>query len=164
MKVREMMTHDVAVVRPEDSILTAARVMEAVQHGGLVVVDGDYHVIGLVSTADLLRFCLPDYVKSLGVATLLPEDFAPFYDLMHQAHEIPVSRVMRTNLQCVAEEASLVEVATRMILENIDRCPVVREGRLVGIISHGDLVHEIVHEGLRTVHGENEEEKRSTNP
>lgn len=54
-KVGELMTRDVVTVRPEDTVLDAARTLVRNRVHRLVVADGDDHALGIVSTLDLLQ-------------------------------------------------------------------------------------------------------------
>jgi CBS domain-containing protein len=50
---------------------------------------------------------------------------------------------MDRSVLCISEEQSLAEVANMMISRNIERFPVVREGRLVGLLTRGEIVRRL---------------------
>jgi len=153
MQVKDIMTKEVLTVHPRDTVWRAAQLMAESDHGGLPVVDEGNRVLGIITETDLLHFTLPKYIEDLGDVGFLPEDFEPFERRMEWSVEARVSEVMTKNVITVTEETSVVQVATLMLSRRVHRFPVVREGRLVGIVSRGDIVDEIVYQGLAELLG-----------
>ena len=58
-----------------------------------------------------------------------------------------VADVMTPNPPTCAEDDTVEAVATTMHEGNVSRLPVVRDGRLVGIVSRGDVLKAIVQKG-----------------
>jgi CBS domain-containing protein len=55
-----------------------------------------------------------------------------------------VRDVMTRQVMCVSPEQPVAEVATMMTNKDVDRVPVVREGRLVGFLTRGDIVRKLI--------------------
>jgi CBS domain-containing protein len=55
-----------------------------------------------------------------------------------------VRDAMTRQVLCVAAEQPLAEVAALMSNKDVDRVPVVREGRLVGFLTRGDIVRKLI--------------------
>jgi len=55
-----------------------------------------------------------------------------------------VRDVMTRQVLCVSPEQPLAEVAALMANKDVDRVPVVREGRLVGFLTRGDIVRKLI--------------------
>jgi CBS domain-containing protein len=55
-----------------------------------------------------------------------------------------VRDVMSRQVMCVAPEQPIAEVASLMSNKDVDRVPVVREGRLVGFLTRGDIVRKLI--------------------
>ena len=51
---------------------------------------------------------------------------------------------MTRQVMCVAPEQPIAEVAALMSNKDVDRVPVVREGRLVGFLTRGDIVRKLI--------------------
>ncbi len=51
---------------------------------------------------------------------------------------------MTRQVLCVSPEQPLAEVASLMANKDVDRVPVVREGRLVGFLTRGDIVRKLI--------------------
>jgi CBS-domain-containing membrane protein len=111
MRARDIMTHDVITIGPEASIQDVARLLSDYHISGAPVVDGEGHMIGLVTEADLIG-----------------KDGATAADIM-------TSRVM------TAQEDTPVELIAQLLTSNhYKRLPVTRADRLVGIVSRADIV------------------------
>lgn len=126
MKVREVMTRDVRSVSPRDTIREAAELMKA-QGTGFLPVCEDNSVVGVLTDRDIVIRCLAD-----GHADALQETAA---------------HCMSTDAATISEDAELAHAAALMEQREIRRLPVVKDGRLVGGLSHGNLVQATRSEG-----------------
>ena len=117
MLVRDIMTRDVRLLSPHDSLMQAARRMRDDNIGSLPVAEGD-RLVGYVTDRDLV-------VRGLA------EGFAPDTHV----HDVMTDRV----LYCFEDE-EVEDVALNMAHNQVRRLPVLsREKRLVGIVALGDL-------------------------
>ncbi|MBC7247726.1 MAG: CBS domain-containing protein [Actinobacteria bacterium] len=116
---REIMSGPVKTVSEDTPIIEASRRMELTGHTAFPVVDGRGDLVGMISRKDL--------------------DKAGHHGLGHA----PVKGFMTRVLIAVDEDASLQEIQTLMTENAIGRVPVVREGRVVGIVTRKDLVRAL---------------------
>ena len=117
MKVREAMTRDVQLVKPDQPISEAARLMGELDIGALPVEQED-RLVGMITDRDIA-------VRAVG-AGLGPDT--------------PVSEVMSREIKYCFEDQSIDEVTQNMGELRIRRLPVLtRDKRLIGILSLGDL-------------------------
>jgi CBS domain-containing protein len=146
MKVKNFMTCQVVTVAPEASIVDAARLMLDHKISGLPVVDDCGCVVGIVSEHDLLR----DNVQTNRKHWLrLMMDHANLADESERLHERKVREVMTPDPVTIAETASLEEAGRLLEEKDIKRLPVVRDGKLVGIIARADMVRAIIRAARR---------------
>ncbi|HPT37955.1 MAG TPA: CBS domain-containing protein [Methanothrix sp.] len=158
MKVRDVMNVKPVTVQAEAPVSEAAKLLRKNKISGMPVLDGE-KLVGVVSESDLLRLLS---VEEDEGSLWLPSPFeifeVPFRDLvkwekMHVAlDEIPnkkVMHVMSRNLHEVSPDDSIEEAAGIMTRHRINRLPVVEDGRLVGIVTRGDIIS-----GLGTQHAE----------
>lgn len=135
LTVRDVMSDHPRTVRADLSLKEAARTLVRTGLGALPVVDDDEHVLGMLSEKEVIRHLLtiqaftgPDARAAApptqGVKT--------------------VRDAMTRQVLCVAAEQPLAEVAALMSNKDVDRVPVVREGRLVGFLTRGDIVRKLI--------------------
>ncbi|MBW3616270.1 MAG: CBS domain-containing protein [Proteobacteria bacterium] len=120
MKIADVMSRDVQIANPNDSIQSVAQKMAELDVGALPVCDGR-RIQGMVTDRD---------IAVRGVAQGLE-------------NSAPISRIMTGNLEYVLASDDLNQAADKMADHQIRRLPVVDENKdLVGIISLGDLAQE----------------------
>ncbi len=146
--VRQVMTTDVLTFQPGDPIDDAARALSARNIGGAPIVDEEGHVLGLLEDDDLIvqesRLHFPTVISVLGAYIELPSSLAHFEADLRKAVGSTVDDVMDPNPRTCGPDDTLEHVATVMHEHDLSRLPVVSDGRLVGIVSRGDLVRAIV--------------------
>jgi CBS domain-containing protein len=139
MNVRDVMTTKVVSVPPGMRLKELARVLSEARIGGAPVLNEDGEVIGVVSEADLVG-------KQIGRP---PSRRAPLdwifgngddaWELRHRA-AITVEDAMTAPAITVTADRPLREVAAIMVDRDVNRLPVMDDGRLVGIVTRADLV------------------------
>jgi CBS domain-containing protein len=143
MKAADVMTRQVITIRPNASILQAARLMLQNRISGLPVVDQKGLLIGVVTEGDFLRRAETDtgrHRPSWLEFFMSPGRLADEY--VH-AHGRKVEEVMSRNPHTISEDASLEEVVRTMERKRIKRVPVMRNGQLIGIITRANLVQAL---------------------
>ena len=149
--VSQVMTTDVLTFRPEDKIMAAAEAMAKRSIGGAPVVDADGNVVGMLNDDDIIvedvRLHAPTVISVLGAYLELPSSASRFDKEVRKAVGATVGDVMSDNPQTCGEDDTLEQVATVLHEHHLSRLPVVRDGKLVGIVSRGDIVKAIVQKG-----------------
>ncbi|WP_149182732.1 CBS domain-containing protein [Streptomyces sp. TRM49041] len=134
--VSEVMTRRVVTVRPDTPFKEIARLLGDNDITAVPVVDGDNRPLGVVSEGDLLRNAasLPDPEGRSTGPRLRPRD-------LELAGAEDASALMTAPPVTARPAWSIAETARTMSRRNVKRLPVVDEtGRLVGIVSRGDLL------------------------
>jgi CBS domain-containing protein len=141
------MTTEVVTFNPETTVEAAARVLADRRLGGAPVVDASGRVLGLLEDDDLIvqdaRLHLPTVITVLGAYIELPSAQRHFENDLRKAVGATVGDVMDGKAPVCSEDDTLEQVATVMHDRNKSRLSVVREGKLVGIISRGDIVRAL---------------------
>jgi CBS domain-containing protein len=117
MKVRDIMSRDVAYIRPETPIIDAARLMQQHNVGSIPVCDRN-SVVGMVTDRDIV-------VRNVVIGT--------------DPKSTPVSNIMTTNITSVSPDTDVDDLEDIMSQKQIRRIPVVDQNGLVGIVALGDL-------------------------
>jgi CBS domain-containing protein len=137
------MVRDVVTVRPDTDVAEAIKLMAQHDVSALPVLDAAGNLAGMLSEADLIHRVeigtekrRPWWVEAVTGASTLATEFA-------KSHGKKVGEVMTTGVISVAEETSLSEVATVLERNGIKRVPIVKDGRLVGIVSRSNLIQAL---------------------
>lgn len=140
MQAKDVMTTDVITVTPDTQVANIVKLLLEHHISAVPVVDSDNQVLGIVSEGDLI------HRPELGVKSrrsrwlsflLEDEELSAEYVKTHGTH---ASEIMTRPVVTVLEDMSLGEIAELLEKKRIKRVPVVREGKLVGIITRVDLL------------------------
>jgi CBS domain-containing protein len=129
-KVKEIMRTDVVTCEKSLTTKEAAKIMNNKKIGSVVVVDGDKPV-GILTEKDITRLEAKD--KDL--------------------EKTAVGDVMSSPLITVSKTELSSSVAERMVNNGVKRLPVVENGKLIGILTHRELVAQVPHLAKRFERG-----------
>lgn len=138
LTVRDVMTPRAYRVTPETPVREVLDLMN--RHGlkAVPVVGGKREVLGMVTERDLLRHLLPSITRGDPGAGGGGPDAA-----IQAAREAPVRDLMSRAVMGVSEEQGIAEVASIMINKDVERLPVVNEGKLAGFLTRGDIIRKL---------------------
>lgn len=138
MRVDEVMTRTVVTVSPAATIEQAAKLMVERRVSGLPVVDEAGALLGIISEGDLILRQQPE--ERITWWRLFFDDGEALAREYRKRIATIVSDVMTHAVITVEPAADVSEAAQLLHTRNIRRLPVVSDGKLVGIVSRGDLV------------------------
>jgi len=140
MKVSEIMTTGVKTGKVDTPVKEIANTMCFNKISGLPIVDDDDKIIGIVSEKDLLSKMFPD------MATIADEG-RPNFEEMEKEYantlDLVASDIMTKAVSTVSADMPIMKAASMMCLHKIRRIPVAEDGKVIGIISIGD-VHKAI--------------------
>jgi len=110
---RDVMSTEVVTVSPSMTVQELALLLSEKRISGVPVVDHKGELVGVVSEADILS---------------------------RKMNEETVRAIMTADVVAVGETESVQEIALLLAMKRINRVPVVRDGKLVGIVSRTDIV------------------------
>ena len=146
LTARDVMSTDVKTVSPDMSVEEAAKVMSDNNVSGLPVVNDDGELVGILSEKDMIikdkKLHFPDYINVLGGIIYL-ESYKKFEEEFKKYIAVDVKGLMTKDVITISPEETLEEIANLMVEEDINRLPVVEDGKLIGIVTRGDLVKDI---------------------
>ena len=135
LTVRDIMTYQPKTVGPDTALKEAARDMVRLGVGGLPVVDGDGLIVGMLGERELLR-TLSGYLQGgRGEGARAPG--VP-------AVRATVRDAMTRQVLCVSPDQAIADVSSMMTNKDVDRVPVVRDGRIIGMLTRGDIVRKLL--------------------
>jgi len=144
MQARDVMTTQVVTVLPATSVREVARMLLINRISAVPVVDKQGRILGILSEGDLMRRVEAgtDGSGSWWLSLLAGPEYRA--DTFVKSHGLHAKDVMTREVVSVSEGASLEEVASLLERHRIKRVPVVRDGKLVGIVSRANLLHGLV--------------------
>ena len=138
VRVGHVMTRDVVSVTPDTPLKDVAAALVERGISGLPVCDADGAVVGVLSEADLLVKQGGSPERSGGLFAWLVET-ASAPDLAKlRAHT--AGEAMTSPAVTVETASPVSEAARTMVSLGVNRLPVLKDGRLVGIVTRADLV------------------------
>ena len=143
----DVMTAPAIVVRPETNMAEIASLLASKRISAVPVCHPDNTLAGIVSESDILK-PFRESVRArrdwwLGVIAEgeeLPRDFLDYL----RRDTRTAADVMVHHVFTAEEHTTLPQLAELMLSHNIKRLPVLRDGKVVGIVSRADLVAAIV--------------------
>jgi CBS domain-containing protein len=146
MRAMDVMTTDVITVDPDTTVQALATLLAERGISGAPVVDASGHLVGVVSEGDLL------HRAEIGAARRHRVRRRSWW-LDHYAaenareyvkdHGRTVGDVMTRDVVAVNEDTELADVAALLEAKRIKRVPVIRDGKVVGIISRANIVRAV---------------------
>ena len=116
---------DVVTIEPTANVAAAAKLLAERKIGALVVTGLDQRIVGIVSERNIVQAC-----AARGAAAL----------------ELPLTEVMTRNVATCSPSDTINSIMKRMTEGKFRHVPVVEQGRLIGIVSIGDVVKHRTHE------------------
>jgi CBS domain-containing protein len=144
MLVKDVMSRSVRSVTPDTKVMEVASLMCLYRFHGLPVVEGDDRLVGLIAEKDVLHSLFPT-IESLmeeGMGNVdLDKEMGKYKDVLL----LPVTDLMTRNPIAVTPDMHILRAATIMVRNRFRRIPVADQGRLVGMLSLGDVHKAIFH-------------------
>lgn len=140
----DVMTPAVVTASPETTIPELCRLMLESRISALPIVDGKGEVVGLITEGDLLRRCESGTEKKRTAwAELFVSDSTLAAEYV-KSHGRKAKDIMTTDVVAVSESTPLRAIADLFEAHGIKRVPVLREKRLVGMVSRANLLQSLV--------------------
>lgn len=138
MRVRDVMSTGVLTTSRTETLRAVVIKMLSRHCGAIPVVEHDHTLVGLVAVRDLMLPLYPNYGDYIH-DTVHSRDFLAMEEGYPEVLKKKVEEVMSHNPLTVSPEAPVLEAASYMGLKNFRRIPVVEHGKLVGMVSIGDI-------------------------
>ena len=145
MKIKNVMVRDLTSASEDCTIKEVVIILSRQRLRGLPIVDNDQNVIGIITESDIIKASLPGYYKELQNPSFLP-DFNQFSKQAKKIANLPVKNFMTKQVYLVEEDTSRTEAANLLFKKHLRIIPVVRAGKLVGILTPSCLCKNIMEE------------------
>ncbi|KQT26693.1 MAG: CBS domain-containing protein [Bradyrhizobium sp.] len=143
MRAHQIMSRRVIAIRPEASIADAIKVMLTHHISGLPVTDSAGNLVGIICESDFLRRAEleTEHTRNRLLTVLLGADRVAREFV--KEHGRKVEQVMTRDPATAKEDTPLEEIADLMERRNLNHVPVMRDERIVGIITRSDFLSAI---------------------
>jgi CBS-domain-containing membrane protein len=146
LTAKDIMTRDVLCVRPDTSIEELSSILVKNEISGVPVVDDSGALYGIVTENDLIsrnkRLHIPTVVSFLDAAIYL-ESSKKFEQEVKRLTATRVGDICSRKVVTIAEDTSVIDIATIMTEKKVQLLPVLRGGKVVGIIGKRDMVKAV---------------------
>jgi len=159
-KVKDYMSKKVVYLKPEDTIFKAAKLFcEKGISGAPVVNNGiDKKLIGVVSESDVVKFMgtkicnVKSFISNLAYQSMwmaffqfinMGKDQILIKKKFDKLSKIKIKHVMSKSVVSVSPDSSIFDAAEKMESRKVNRLPVVKKRKLVGLIARSDLVRAL---------------------
>jgi len=149
MKIKDVMNTDVIVCAPDDTLGNLADMFKKNHISGIPVVDKG-KVVGLVSETDLIKlFKTPEFSNDLWLPSPFEiieipirnlvklEETKKFFENMKLR---PVKSIMTKTVHAISPDEDLEDASSMMVKYDVNRLPVLDNGKLVGIVARSDII------------------------
>jgi CBS domain-containing protein len=116
---------EIVSIEPSASLAEAARLLAEKRIGAALILGADNRIAGIISERDIVRALAARGADALGE---------------------PVSQSMTRKVETGTEGESVANIMERMTVGKFRHMPVVDQGRVIGVVSIGDIVKHRLHE------------------
>lgn len=143
-KVKEFMSRNIVKIGRSTPLRQIARVFMEEKADFLLVVDKEERLVGVITQKDILTPFIPEYFDFLDDIDFI-SDFGSLEDSLPEALEnlILAEDIMVKEIITVGEDASLFKALALIYKHKVRHLPVVKEGKIVGIVTPADIIRAL---------------------
>jgi CBS domain-containing protein len=146
LTAKDIMTRDVLVVKPDTTIEELSSLLVTNEISGVPVVDDSGALYGIVTENDLIsrnkRLHIPTVVSFLDAAIYL-ESSKKFEQEVKRLTATRVGDICSRKVVTISEDTTVMDIAEIMSEKKVDLLPVLKAGKVVGIVGKRDMVKAV---------------------
>ena len=145
-KIKDIMHDEVYSVNYRATIKEVLELMVDKEISGVLVVDDDNYVVGFISDGDIMKFIAKQDPRIIDMTSFITVwyDTESFEKKLDDLMNLNVMELATTKVISVDEDFEIDEVAKILGKKKIKKVPVLRDGRLVGVVSRAHIIRYIV--------------------
>lgn len=153
MKISEIMNKEVLTLKPDDTLSYAVKFFSENKIGGAPVVDDENRLLGILSEIDVIKILKTKTTKlsmvfpsshSLGLTFQESIEYKEIQDAFKDIGHMEVRDIMISDVITSDPDRTIDEVAPELLKENVKRVPIVKGGKVVGIITRRDIIRGLI--------------------
>ncbi len=152
MFVKSIMQKKLVTVTPDMTFFEAAGLLLKNHVSGAPVLDKRGKLVGILSEKDLFRALYPSYKKFY----LYPSEYENtkgVEETLSDAKHKKVSTIMSTRIISATPETPVLKIGGLMVATGIHRVPVLEGGKVIGMVSRGDIYRAILQKDFNLYDG-----------
>jgi CBS domain-containing protein len=146
------MTKNVITATPGDLVIDAIKKLSENNISGMPVIDKDNKVVGMISETDILKSLK---LESRTLSWVFPSSHAlgmtfeesvnhrKMKDALKEIKNTNIEDIMKKEVITVDEKKTIAEVSSIMANNEVNRVPVIKDGKIIGIVTRGDIIQGI---------------------
>jgi CBS domain-containing protein len=138
MQVQDVMSTGVVSARSTDTLRSAVIKMLSRHCGAVPIIDDEQNLIGLITLRDVMLPLFPQYGDYIH-DNVHSRDFLEMEEGYPEVLRRTIESVMTHNPITISPTTCILEAASYMGVKNFRRIPVTEKGKLVGMVSIGDI-------------------------
>ncbi|MBM2834275.1 MAG: hypothetical protein HW406_1436 [Candidatus Brocadiaceae bacterium] len=142
MKVRDIMDPSPDIIRTSDTFEHLIKILDEVKYHVVFVVDKEEKLVGIVTEGDIIKVLIPKYI-TVDESLISVMDVNYFERKCRESKDLTINEIMSKTTFFVREEDPIIKAAALMVVNKIHTVPVVRNGKVVGIVSRLTLIKHI---------------------
>ena len=150
MLVKNMMSKSPIALKPSCTLKDVLDTLAKNKISGCPVTDAKNSVVGVITQSDILKIIdvhskiqTPDDLFSLVLAVIHTEKYDGLKDTIKQILNLKIKDFMSKDVVVIRHDEDLYKAARLMNSYDIDRLPVVKNDKLVGIITRWDIIRAL---------------------
>jgi len=147
MIAKDIMSTNVITVGKETIIHDIAKLLTDKNISGVPVVDDSNNILGIITKNDLIYKDVevkpPTYFEVLGGVFYL-ESIKHYEEKLKKFLANKAEDIMTEDVITITEDTDIKTIAGIMVEKRVNRLPVMKDGKLIGIISRGDIVKSLI--------------------
>ena len=138
MRAKDVMRSEVQCVSETTTLRELSRAFRHHSVTTLSVINDLGELVGVVTESELLKAMLPGYSELLDTLQYM-QDFEYLEDRADEVEDVPVRDIMLRGAISVTEDTPLMRVISLFLLKATSHIPVVRDNRIVGVVTRTDI-------------------------
>src|SRR3989339_1315299 len=142
MKIRDIMDPSPDIIRTSDTFEHLIKILNEVKYHVVFVVDKEEKLVGIVTEGDIIKVLIPKYI-TVDESLISVMDVNYFERKCMESKNLTINEIMSKVVFIVGEDDPIIKAAAFMVVNKIQSVPVVRNGKVVGIVPRSILLKHI---------------------
>jgi PTS system nitrogen regulatory IIA component len=143
LTIASVMHKSPIVLHPDNTVKDAADLFYKNHLSYLPILDSQGSFVGELTVLDLFAIGIPDYASKLGNLKFL-NSFEPFEELLKKENIIKLKDIMKKPAILLEEESPIIEAVMNFTQSKRRYLPVVKNGKLSGVVGYMDILHKVL--------------------